>query len=137
MPNREPARSLVAAEVRAEIAFANASQLAIAKATGIAHSTLNRKLNAKLERDVFDVDELERIAHVLRVPITRFFRTTPSRGPDDGGSSRLGESNPGPSHYREPVEVPNRTLSSSNVLPIERHVKRRVVVPFLPARKAA
>lgn len=87
LPNRNSTRARVAAEVRAEIARAGASQLAVAKATGIAHSTLNRKLNAKEERDTFNVDELDRIAQALSVPISKFFASVDDgRGPDDGGT---------------------------------------------------
>ncbi|WP_165766697.1 helix-turn-helix domain-containing protein, partial [Mycolicibacterium canariasense] len=100
LSDRTSVRARVAAEVRAEIARAGASQLAVAKATGISQSTLNRKLNPKAARDALDIDELDRIAQVLAVPISKFFATADDdRGPTGGAQSRLGESNPRPSHY--------------------------------------
>jgi transcriptional regulator with XRE-family HTH domain len=92
--------SRVAAEVRAEAARRNVNQKQLATLTGISTSTLNRRFNPKEERDSFQVFELERIASVLGVSLTRFFSTVDRPGGDDGGGpSHLGESNPRPIHY--------------------------------------
>lgn len=87
LADQSTTRACVAAEVRAEIGRAGVSQLAVARATGIPQSTLNRKLAAKAERDSFTVDELDRIARVLQVPIGSFFASADRRGPDGPGGS--------------------------------------------------
>lgn len=87
IPDRTTIRSRVAAEIRAEIGRLGASQSDLARATGIAISTLNRKLMARAERDAFDVEELDKIARALSVPVGKFFASVDDgRGPDDGGN---------------------------------------------------
>ncbi|MCV7205270.1 helix-turn-helix transcriptional regulator [Mycolicibacterium peregrinum] len=77
----------VAAEVRAEVARANLKQSQLSELTGISTSTLNRRLSPKVERDSFQVFELERIASVLGVDMKKFFASVDDgRGPDDGGT---------------------------------------------------
>lgn len=85
--DRSTIRARVAAEVRAEIARAGTTQLAVAQASGIARSTLYRKLKAVEDRDALDVEELDKIAKVLSVPVAKFFMSVDDgRGPDDGGN---------------------------------------------------
>jgi len=68
------------------MARAGVSQLRLAAVTGIAQSTLNRRLKPQSERDSFTVTELEKIADALRVNVAVFFRAEFDRGPDDGGA---------------------------------------------------
>jgi transcriptional regulator with XRE-family HTH domain len=63
-------RERVAAEVRACIARSGMKPTAIAQLTGIAQSTLSRKLSAQSS---FDVDELHTIARALDVDVRSFF----------------------------------------------------------------
>lgn len=95
MPSRTSTRALVAGEVRAWMARRDVLQNQLAEATGITTATLSRRLKAREERDSFTVDELDKIAAALRVPITQFFQWVDER-PDP---SNPGESNPGPIHY--------------------------------------
>ncbi|GAS98791.1 immunity repressor, partial [Mycolicibacterium canariasense] len=81
-----------------------------------------------------DIDELDRIAQVLAVPISKFFATADDdRGPTGGAQSRLGESNPRPSHYKAPSRRSNGSLSIAPVTPIKRPVAP--VIPFTPGRE--
>lgn len=116
----------VAAEVRAATARANLEQAALAKAAAISTSTLSRRFKPQRKEDAFRVDELERIASALGVSVTEFFATVDQRGPDDGGKSHLGESNPGPSHYKAINQCETPHLSR-DVIPIRRGIT--------PARK--
>ena len=86
LPGRSSANALVAAKVRAEMGRVNVSQLRLSALTGIPHSTLNRRLKPAARRDSFSIEELDRIAHALGVPLTKFFTTTNHRpdGDDDG-----------------------------------------------------
>jgi transcriptional regulator with XRE-family HTH domain len=86
LPDRSTVRARVAAEVRAEMARADISQLRLAAATGIPQSTLNRRLKPQSERDAFNIDELEKIADALGVNAVLFFRAEWEQGPDDGGA---------------------------------------------------
>ena len=90
---------LVAAEVRAACARAGLDQAALAKLSGMTTSTMSRRFKPQREQDSFRVDELEKIARTLGISVRAFFATVDQNGPDDGGSSRPGESNPRPSHY--------------------------------------
>ncbi len=131
MPDRSTVRSRVASEVGAEIGRARTSQAAVARAAGIAQSTFNRKMKARAERDAFDVEELDRIARVLNVPISKFLAAADD-GPDGGdGGSRLGESNPRPSHYRASVARTTGELSRGRVIPL----RRRQAAPVAPLHK--
>lgn len=77
----------VAAEVRAEVARANLKQSQLSQMTGISTSTLNRRLSPRVERDSFQVFELERIAAALGVEMKKFFASVDGPGPDDGGAT--------------------------------------------------
>ena len=96
LSHRDAARAKVATEVRVEMARAGINESALAAATGISQSTMNRRLKPKVERDAFTVDELERVADVLGVPISAFFKTADhddddggdDGGDDDGGTAR-------------------------------------------------
>lgn len=103
MPDRSTVRSRVAAEVGAEIGRARVSHAAVARAAGIAQSTFSRKMAARAERDAFDVEELDRIARVLSVPISKFLVTADNNAPRPNGpggvQSHPWESNPRPIHY--------------------------------------
>lgn len=93
LPDLSSTRARVAAEVRAELARLDVPQSRLAEATGITAATLSRRLKAREERDSFTVDELGKIAAVLRVPITKFFRSVDDNRPDDdprGSSPRPG-----------------------------------------------
>jgi transcriptional regulator with XRE-family HTH domain len=86
LPDRSTVRARVAAEVRAEMGRAHISQLRLAKATGIAYATLHRRLNPKIERDAFTVEELHKIAEVLDVNVADFFEKERGYHPDGGGA---------------------------------------------------
>lgn len=98
LPDLSSTYARVAAEVRAELARLDVPQSRIVEATGITAATLSRRLKARDERDSFTVDELGKIAAVLRVPITKFFRSVDDHRPDDdprGSSPRPGLPLPG------------------------------------------
>lgn len=59
----------VAAEVRAEMARQHKSQTTLALDLGVSQAFLSRRLSGGVP---FDIDELDRIARVLEVPVTRF-----------------------------------------------------------------
>lgn len=67
------ATSSVAAEVRAWIGRRGLAQKDICERTGITPSSLSRKLKAK---QPFNIDELDRVAGALDVPISAFFPDT-------------------------------------------------------------
>lgn len=98
LPDLSSTYARVAAEVRAELARLDVPQSRIVEATGITAATLSRRLKARDERDSFTVDELGKIAAVLRVPITKFFQSVDDHRPDDdprGSSPRPGLPLPG------------------------------------------
>lgn len=78
-------RAKIAGEVRACMGRVAVTQAQLSRATGISQATMSRKLKAAEERDAFDVEELAKIADVLRVPVTEFFRSAASRGALRGG----------------------------------------------------
>lgn len=59
----------VAAEVRAEVARQNVTQLELARILEIAQPSVSRRLNGKFP---FDTDELDKLAAAFGVPVDRF-----------------------------------------------------------------
>lgn len=59
----------VAAEVRAEMARQRITQESLADSLGVAQQTISRRLTGEV---AFDLAELERIAGILGVPLSRF-----------------------------------------------------------------
>jgi len=59
----------VAAEVRAEVARQNVTQLELARILEIAQPSVSRRLNGKFP---FDTDELDKLASAFGVPVDRF-----------------------------------------------------------------
>ena len=77
LPDRESVRGRVAAEVRAEMGRAKITTNQLPGLLGNSQSFWSRRTNAEV---AFDVEDLERLATLLRVPIARFFTTVPSSG---------------------------------------------------------
>jgi transcriptional regulator with XRE-family HTH domain len=63
--SKESRAEAVARRLRGQIAEQRLTVLAVAKATGIARSTLIRKLDGDSAPKPFDIDELDRLAAVL------------------------------------------------------------------------
>ncbi|MGX4711684.1 helix-turn-helix domain-containing protein [Rhodococcus ruber] len=63
-------RQTVAGNVRAELGRARMSQSAAAAQIGMSQTALSRRL---LAHAAFDTDELEALARILGVPVTKFF----------------------------------------------------------------
>jgi len=68
-----PVVQYITDEVRAQMARSRVAQLELADRTGIAQSTLSRRLNPRKEEDTFRIGELETIADALGVPVSQFF----------------------------------------------------------------
>ena len=76
----------VAAEVRAAMARASKRQNVVALATGRSQSYISRRLTGE---QPFDIDDLDRVAALLDVPITDFFATVAvTPGTPDGSPSK-------------------------------------------------
>lgn len=63
--------SIVAANIRAEMARQKVSQAALAERLGISQAAVSRRL---AERSPFELDEVETCASVLNVPVARLMR---------------------------------------------------------------
>lgn len=74
MRNRDKLRTVVAANVRAELGRVNSSQSKAAAAIGMSQAALSKRLAGRLP---FTVDELGDIADYLGVPVDAFFVTAP------------------------------------------------------------
>jgi transcriptional regulator with XRE-family HTH domain len=62
----------VAAEVRAEVARQNVTQVELSRILEIAQPSVSRRLNGKFP---FDTDELDKLAAAFGVPVDRFLST--------------------------------------------------------------
>lgn len=72
MPDQATLADAVATEVRAEMARQRMSGRAVADALGVSHMYLSRRINGHVP---FDVAELQRIAAVLGVPVSKLLPT--------------------------------------------------------------
>lgn len=84
MPDRESARGRVAAEVRAELARARVSGNKLAAVLGQSQPYWSRRLSGKV---AFDVDDLDAVAGLLGVPVTRFFSSVDGPRPAGPGGT--------------------------------------------------
>lgn len=73
MPRNDSCREQIAAEVRAELARQNWTQLDAAQIIGLPKQAVQVRLAGKRS---FRAEELARLAAALKVPVTRFMPTT-------------------------------------------------------------
>lgn len=71
MPMTDSLAHAVAAEIRAEMARQQRQQTDLGEFLGVKQPTISRKLAGKTE---FRIDELEKIAEFLGVPVKTFFK---------------------------------------------------------------